>query len=297
MGLNHHGSECRGLSDLRAGPHHPGMEFIARLEAKAARHQTEVDGVRVSWRRFGAGDPVVLLHGGHGCWLHWVRNIEALAESRSVWVPDMPGYGESDRPASGAMESLVLAMQASLRALPGCDRPIDLVGFSFGGLVAAHLASGMLPVARLALLGPAGHGGPRRPRGALLAWRHAAEDATALAALMRENLGLQMLHRPEAIDALAVAVHTRACLGTRFRSRDISRAGGLPALLDACRAQSVMLIWGEHDITADPRHLAQSLGLRLPAREAVVLPEIGHWVQYEAAEAINQRLLAFLQED
>jgi pimeloyl-ACP methyl ester carboxylesterase len=43
----------------------------------------------------GAGRPLVLVHGGHGSWLHWVRNIEALSAKRTLWIPDLPGYGDS----------------------------------------------------------------------------------------------------------------------------------------------------------------------------------------------------------
>ena len=182
---------------------------------------------------------------------------------------------------------------ASLRALEAPGGVVDLVGFSFGGLVAAHLATGHLPVRRMALLGPAGHAGRRRPRGELLAWRKVADDPAALAAALRHNLAMQMLHDEGSIDELALAVHTRACLGTRFRSREISRAGGLPELLARCHAQ-LLLAWGEHDSTADPQALAAGLGLQAPCRQARVLPGMGHWVQYEAASEINAMLLDFL---
>jgi pimeloyl-ACP methyl ester carboxylesterase len=46
-----------------------------------------------------------------------------------------------------------------------------MVGFSFGGLVAAQFASASQRVRRLALLGTAGHGGPRRQTSELLNWR------------------------------------------------------------------------------------------------------------------------------
>ena len=106
---------------------------------------------------------------------------------------------------------------------------------------------------------------------------------------------MQMLHDPRSIDELALAVHTRACLGTRFRSREISRAGGLPELLARCPAR-LLLAWGEHDSTADPPGLAEALGRGAPGRRALILPDVGHWVQYEAAAAIDRLLLEFLDD-
>jgi pimeloyl-ACP methyl ester carboxylesterase len=279
-----------------AGSDHAAIE---RLAASARVRDVATPAGRVRWRCFGAGapaggaPPVALLHGGHGCWLHWVRNIGALAAGRAVWVADLPGFGDSDSPAGPAMDALLDMTAASLRDLSGPGQAIDLVGFSFGGLVAAHLATDLLPVRRIALLGPAGHAGRRRPRGEMIAWRRVAHDAPALAAALRHNLAMQMLHDEQAIDDLALAVHTRACQGTRFRSREISRAGGLPELLARCPAP-LLLAWGEHDSTADPKVLAATLGLQAPQREAVVLPGVGHWVQYEAAAAINRLLLGFL---
>ncbi|WP_295524044.1 alpha/beta fold hydrolase [uncultured Pseudacidovorax sp.] len=270
----------------------------ARLDALARQLDFGPIGGRVRWRGWGLHGrrrpPLVLLHGGHGNWMHWVRNIEALAEERAVWVPDMPGYGDSDAVDEGGLDTLLARLMAGIAQLPGVpERGVDLAGFSFGGLVAAHLAARAteapesnemaLQVHHLLLLGPAGHGGARRPRGALQDWHAAAQaqDTAALAAIMRHNLLMHMLHDDAAIDDEALALHTRACQATRFRSKRLSRAGGLQALV-AAHAGPAAAVWGMHDVTVDPAEAAALVGC--PAQ---IIPGAGHWVQYEAATQVN----------
>lgn len=273
---------------------------IDRLASHARREFVDHEGRRVCWRGFGAGRPVVLLHGGHGSWLHWVRNIEALAAHHAVWVPDLPGYGDSDDPVpGGGLPSLVGPTMATLDQLVGADTPIDLVGFSFGGLVAAHLAAQRPLVGRLALLGPAGHEGRRRPRGALRSWKVAAQsaDPAALDEVMRHNLAMHLLHTAaDDIDPLAVQIHTEACLRTRFRSKEISQGGGLLQVL-AQRRGSSLLAWGEHDVTADPVSLIRALSESMPHCRTYRIEGAGHWVQFERADDINRLLLAWLSAD
>jgi pimeloyl-ACP methyl ester carboxylesterase len=282
------------------------------LHARAQAQDFGAPGGTVRWRRFGDGPALVLLHGGHGSWLHWVRNIEPLAERRTVWVPDLPGYGDSAPPASAdgadgtgegasadGLAGLLSALRGSLDRAVGAGTPIDLAGFSFGGLVAARLAALRPGVRRLALLGPGGHGGPRRPRGELRPWKAArdAGDAAALAGAMRHNLAAHMLHAAASdIDDTALWLHTAACLATRFRSRDISRSGGLA---DALRryAGPTLLAWGAHDVTAVPEDLGPRLAQALPDARWRVVPGAGHWVQYEAADAVNRMLLEWTRID
>lgn len=272
---------------------------IERVGGRGECRRVEWEGRVVAWRRFGAGRPLVLVHGGHGDWAHWIRNIEALAQQREVWVPDLPGYGDSDDAApDGGLASVVGPLAATLDLLVGRDTPVDVVGFSFGGLVAAHLAVQRPGIERLVLLGPGGHGGRRRPRGALLNWKPAAAagDAAALESVMRHNLAMHMLSaEAAAIDPLAVAIHTRACLRTRFRSKEISRAGGLFDTLAAYRGD-VLTLWGEHDITADPAALAANLPAGDARHRVEVIRDAGHWVPYERADAVNARLRTWLDE-
>lgn len=258
-----------------------------------------VAGTEVCWRRFGTGPVLVLLHGGHGSWLHWVRNIEVLADRFSVWVPDMPGYGDSGAvPPPGDLTALLRAMVASLDALIGSATPIRLAGFSFGGLVATQLASVRPGVTQLVLLGSAGHGTVRRPLGKLRGWKaaSAADDDEALADVMRHNLGVHMLHaKGQDIDPLALEVHTRACLRTRFRSKEISHRVLIGPMLEALPA-ALLLAWGAHDVTADPQAVVNSLATGHAARSTRIIEGAGHWVQYEQADAVNALLLQWLQQ-
>ena len=263
--------------------------WLEALAARGTRHAVDIDGCEVVWRQFGQGDPLVLLHGGHGSWTHWARNIEALATRFSLWVPDLPGYGESGLPHLGDWDSLVDATVRSIDVLIGADTPFNLAGFSFGGLVSANVAARRPGVRRLALLGPGGHGGPRRPRGKLLNWKKMIDPAQVKDA-MRHNLWVHMLCADAAIDPLALRIHTVACDYTRFRSRTISQMGGLPEVIDQYPGET-LFIWGENEVTCTPDYLIGHLVRPHSNRHARIVPGAGHWVQYEAADTINRLLL------
>lgn len=141
-------------------------QIIARFDARATRHDVMFLGRKVAWRRFGSGPPLVLLHGGHGSWLHWIRNIDALSARYSVWLPDMPSFGDSalegDPHAQNRMLRFVGTVSHTIDTLVGSGTCVDLCGFSFGGITAAFLAAKRDDIRRLALIGAGAHGGARR---------------------------------------------------------------------------------------------------------------------------------------
>jgi pimeloyl-ACP methyl ester carboxylesterase len=273
----------------------------ARLQTRLTQHA----GCETCWHHLGDGPPLVLLHGGHGSWLHWVRNVEALAATHQVWVPDMPGFGESDDlPCSPhdpqRLVRLAETLAAGIDELCGAQQAIDLAGFSFGGLVSAEVARQRGGVRRLALIGPAGHRTPRRPIEPLRDWR--VPDPAVRRAALQQNLLTFMLGHParaQREDPLAYAVHAWSCEHTRFRSKSLSVAGDLLAHL-VSYPNPLLVLWGEHDVTATPREA----GLRLAAGlqhsspcVSEVVPDAGHWLQYEAADEVNQRLGKWFASD
>src|SRR5262245_40641353 len=73
-------------------------DYVAALERAATRRTTPLKQGEIVWHVWGSGPPLVLMHGGTGSWLHWVRNIEAFVQDYQVVVPDIPGSGESGDP-------------------------------------------------------------------------------------------------------------------------------------------------------------------------------------------------------
>jgi pimeloyl-ACP methyl ester carboxylesterase len=269
---------------------------LARLDAAARHHAVRMDGQTSVWREWGSGPALVLIHGGHGSWMHWARNVEPLARHFRVLAPNMPGFDDSedfDCPPYDPqrLERLLGSLKMGVDQLVG-DAPMGLVGFSFGGVIAGLLAPRLTQLRRLALLGSGGHGTVRRDEQPLLNWRAATGAARQQA--LAQNLGAFMLSGAEAIDPLALRIHTRSCEATRFRSKAISRGPVLPLALQQLHAP-VLMIWGEHDVTAVPEQAAAALCQDHPLREWRTMPGAGHWVQYEKAAEINASLIDWFQ--
>jgi pimeloyl-ACP methyl ester carboxylesterase len=275
-----------------------GMEtpeaMIARIDAAARRMETPCGEGRMIWRLWGEGEPLVLFHGGSGCWKHWIRNIEPLAARRTVICPDLPGLGESDMPHP-ALDPAPIAGEvlAGLARVLGAGRQYDLAGFSFGALLAGHLSAQAGPELRSLTLIGAGALGLPRPRTELVKVR-GTEGAARIAA-HRRNLEILMVADPRSVDALALAIQEYNTVHARFRSRGFAHTASLKDAVAAARCP-VALMYGERDAIAWPDMEARFAALRAVQPEAWtgVIPGAGHWVAYEAAAAFNAMLLDML---
>jgi pimeloyl-ACP methyl ester carboxylesterase len=273
----------------------PVPTLVQRLDATARRIETPLPGGTIVWRVWGAGPPVVLIHGGSGSWLHWIRNIEGLAAHATLIVPDLPSLGES---SPGPMPFDAATWSAPLRdgidAIIGADTPFVLVGFSFGAIFAgniAHVAGAR--VQSLVLIGPAGFGRGEQPlTWTLRSWRNLPTIAERMAA-HRHNLTELMLAEPASVDDLALYVQTTVTAQSRFDSRGAAISGTLLPILPGIVAP-IVAIYGERDATArdllDKR--AQQLRELHPNSEWHLLPGIGHWALFEAPDAVNAILMA-----
>jgi haloacetate dehalogenase len=97
------------------------------------------DGVRIHYRRMGQGPGMVLLHGFPQTGHLWRKVMPALAERFTVVAPDLRGYGDSDRPASGYDKRTMAADLADVIRALGIG-PVILVGHDRGARVAHRFA-------------------------------------------------------------------------------------------------------------------------------------------------------------
>jgi pimeloyl-ACP methyl ester carboxylesterase len=105
--------------------------------------RVEVDGVGIHYEVTGEGRPVVLLHGFPDTGRLWRHQVPALARAGlRVIVPDLRGYGRSDRPADvGAYALPALAGDVlAVLADAGVQRA-HVVGHDWGAALAWGLAA------------------------------------------------------------------------------------------------------------------------------------------------------------
>jgi pimeloyl-ACP methyl ester carboxylesterase len=266
--------------------------IVGALDAAAERRETPCGDGTMAWRAWGRGTPVVLFHGAHGSWTHWIRTIDALRARHRVLAPDLPGHGESALPPRtddvGAMAGVIVD---GLRRLPETG-PFALLGFSMGGVVAAHVAAQAPDLAERLVVVDAG--GLGTPPGHFVSTPVRGLEGAALMAAHRANLLALMLHGPDAVDALALHVQAANVPRTRIQPRPLVMPDRRLVALPEIRCQ-VDLIWGEHDAPhPDPERQAAVVRQFHPDASLDVLAGAGHWAMYERADAFNEAALRLL---
>jgi pimeloyl-ACP methyl ester carboxylesterase len=249
-------------------------------------------------KTWGKGPPLVLLHGGMGSWNHWTRNIDALAARYTVHALDLPGCGDSPSvPREIADDAYVDLVIAAVGNLAGSGT-VRLAGFSFGGITAALVAARMgARIGRLSLLGPGGFG----KSGVVLDLRKIPPDEAGIAAVrdvLRHNLRVMMCAQDSTVTEETIDLHYANVRRTRFDGRRFSLGNHIAEALARITCP-VQVIWGERDVLPYP-----SLQPRIDLCRAIIpgirldiIPEAGHWVQYEAPQAVNEAMIAFLADD
>lgn len=220
----------------------------------------ELGSFRMAYREWGsptAAQVVVLIHGITGSSLSWVRAAPALAERYRVIAVDLKGHGDSDRADTGYRFSDQAREVAVLCHSLGLQRP-SVIGHSWGGAVAMHLAMSTELVDRLVLEDPAlglRSAGPRE----LLRVR---ESCASSVGLTREE----------------AARHTRESLAHGWTELDV--AGKIDAMIKGSPA-AVRAVFVEND-PWDLHHLIHQL--RCPTLLLRAPMEHGGIVDQEAVE-------------
>jgi pimeloyl-ACP methyl ester carboxylesterase len=240
--------------------------------------------------------PLVLLHGGSGSWTHWLRNLDALvASGRRVLVPDLPGFGDSALPPDGRdADAMPVVLEQGLQQLMG-QAPCELVGFSFGAMVAALLSQEQAHrVARLVLIAPPGLGRPTLEPIAPRAWRHLQTPAQRLA-MHTHNLREIMLHHEASITPLACQLQQLNAERDRLPHRRLSRTDRAAQALQQVHCP-VHVLYGEHDRYY--RGQTQQIEAVLRGCPGFVqmqsIADAGHWVQFERPGPFHAALLGVL---
>lgn len=238
----------------------------------------------------GRGSPVVFLHGPFG--QEWPGFLDDLAGAHRVLAPTHPGtIDPDDLQQLDGIHELVLYYDDLFEAL-GLGQ-VDLVGHSFGGMVAAEIAATYRDrVRRLVLIDPMG------------LWRDDApvEDHVASAPEKVVELLYHDPSKPEVAaklqlpedpidNAMALVSIATALAATSHFIWPIPERG-LSKRLRRIRAET-LVVWGAEDGLVPPVY-ADDFVAGIPSARSLVVPEAGHSPHLEARDAVARAVLEFL---
>ena len=268
-----------------------------------------IHGHSVGYRRAGAGEPILLIHGLAGSSRTWDDVIPQLAEHYDVIAPDLLGHGESAKPLGdyslGAFASGVRDLLSVL------DIPsVTVVGHSFGGGIAMQLAY-QHPhlVDRLVLVGSGGLGREvswllrilTLPGAEYLMPIWFPKPLVDRATSVGRQLGRRNIRSPKlgemwrAYSSLAGAPNRTAFVRTM---RGIIDPGGqmvnaLDRLYLAAHLPT-LIIWGDQDGIIPVEH-AYAAHEAIETSRLEILEGVGHFPHVESPEVFNDVLLDFME--
>ena len=127
----------------------------------AAAHAVSSDGTRIAYTATaGGGTPTLLINGWAGCAADWGSLVDRLgASGRRVVAFDPRGFGASGDGAAASVRTLSEDALAVARAVGSSEAPVDIIGWSLGGLVAQELCCVAPSEVRRAVLASTSPGG------------------------------------------------------------------------------------------------------------------------------------------
>jgi pimeloyl-ACP methyl ester carboxylesterase len=277
------------------------------IDWREHRHDLILGGRRLRYVDVGSGEgpPVVFVHGLAGNWQNWVENIPRIARERRVVALDLPGFGESERPAERiTMSGYGRTVDALAEALDLGE--VALVGNSMGGFVAAETAI-QYPerVERLVLVSAAGITTTSLRREPVMAWGRVAMMAGSRGAAEKRMAIL----RPRLRHLVYSTIMRHPGLLAPETLWEISEGAGrsafrwaLEAILDYdfrdrlgdIRAPT-LIVWGADDMLVPVRD-ADEFERQIQGARKVVLEDTGHVAMVERPRTFNRLLIEFLNE-
>jgi len=261
--------------------------------------------VDVHYRTGGEGPPLVFLHGIglDAATVSWRHALPEMADERTVYAPDLPGHGESDKPDRAYTTAYYLETLAAFVEALDIDEPA-IAGLSMGGALALGHALDGGAVERLVLVGSYGLG-----RDAY--WRTAASgilQTPLLGAMLWQGVssskpairtGLRSMGATEPpqelVDDVDAVVDRETVRAMRRWQRSEFRTGGFRTnYADRLEELSVptLLVHGAEDPLL-PASWSRRAAAALADSEVRIFENCGHCPPREQPEKFNRAVRSF----
>ncbi|HVX75474.1 MAG TPA: alpha/beta fold hydrolase [Bradyrhizobium sp.] len=245
-----------------------------------------IGGTKIRMFSGGAGQPIVFLHGAAGLSV-WTPFFQALSESYDLRVPEHPGFGQSDNPAwLNSVSDLALFYLDFLEAekLEG----VHLIGNSFGGWIAAELASrDASRLESLTLIGPAGLK-PSEPSPDIFRWSY--QDSIRKL-FHNPAIAERMLSQPPSLEQVASQMKNQTTV-TRLGAKPHLHNPDLSRWLSRIH-KPTHIVWGAHDQVLSAS-TAEIWKKHIPDAKVTIIQDAGHLPHAERADVTADAVKSFL---
>jgi pimeloyl-ACP methyl ester carboxylesterase len=258
---------------------------------KKVGEQLTVAGIELEALRRGSGRQILMLHGFQTIGPN-APFLELLSRNGEVVAPSSPGFGHSPRPKDfDTVYDLVHLYLELLDTLPG-DK-VTLIGFSFGGWLAAEVAVACgHRLDKLVLVDPVGIkiSGPDTP------------DILDVFETSPDEARGRSWHDPDRFapdfnamsdEALVVYARNREAL-CLYAWDPYMYNPQLPRWLGRIKTPT-LLLWGESDRVVTPDY-GRAYARLIPSSRFELIEAAGHHPEIEQPEVFVERVSRFLEE-
>jgi pimeloyl-ACP methyl ester carboxylesterase len=239
----------------------------------------------------GSGKPLLIFHDelGYPGWMAWNA---ALAESRTLLIPLQPGFGQTPRldwirtyrDLAGFYSQMVREMRLE---------PIDVIGFSAGGFIAAEMAAADPKIfSHMVLVAPMGikpNEGEILDFFALTIRHHLRATVTE----PDKTLEFAQIYGGEMTPAQFEAFEEARAETARLGWEPFMHNPSLPYLLRGLTTPT-LLIWGTRDEVV-PRGCIEEYRKAIPRAQVVEIEGAGHRPEIEDALSFERAVEKFLK--
>jgi pimeloyl-ACP methyl ester carboxylesterase len=239
----------------------------------------------------GTGQPVLVLHEelGDPGWLRWHTE---LSRNRTLMIPQHPGFGKSPQVKWIRNIRDLACFYARFIREQGLT-PIDVIGFSLGGWIAAEMAvNDAKQFRRLVLVGATGI---KPPEGEI------ADLFTVTARVylnssvndIKGTAEFAQLYGGEKTPEQYEAWEEARAEAARIAWQPYMFNPSLPQLLEGVSGLPTLLVWGKQDRVV-PMSAGEAYHKSIAGSELLVLDRCGHRPEIEKQAEFSERIQRFL---
>jgi haloalkane dehalogenase len=265
----------------------------------------EIEGLRMAWYEAGEGKPILCLHGEPMWGYLYRRMMPALAKAGRVIVPDLIGFGRSDKPVAENAYSYRSHVRWIKKFLAALDlKDITIIAQDWGGSIGLRLVAEESERFERVVMMNTGIANGMPFGGAFLAWRRFSQDQVFMDVPTLVKFSLQR----------QISEAEYAAYGAPFPAKEYGRGNLVfprlvpirpdhPGTFENLQAIQKLrkldipcfLLWGDKDdITRLGVYALKSIFRN--ANEPVIIEGAGHFIQEDKGEEVAEKIVEWMAQ-